>query len=85
MKKLVLLSRADKKAIREANQAISLQNKQISQEIQEEKENQGISIREKTDENLSQHDEDFGNFGCVVFNWGHMKIGILFCFIPAFF
>ena len=64
MKKLVLLSRADKKAIREANQAISLQNKQISQEIQEEKENQGISIREKTDENLSQHDEDFGNFGC---------------------
>ena len=64
MKKLVLLSRADKKAIREANQAISLQNKQISQEIQEEKENQGISIRELTDENLSQHDEDFGNFGC---------------------
>ena len=64
MKKLVLLSRADKKAIREANQAISLQNKQISQEIQEEKENQGISIREPTDENLSQHDEDFGNFGC---------------------
>ena len=64
MKKLVLLSRADKKAIREANQAISLQNKQISQEIQKEKENQGISIRELTDENLSQHDEDFGNFGC---------------------
>ena len=64
MKKLVLLSRADKKAIREANQAISLQNKQISQEIQEEKENQGISIKELTDENLSQHDEDFGNFGC---------------------
>ena len=64
MKKLVLLSRADKKAIREANQAISLQNKQISQEIQEEKENQGISIRELTDENLSQHDENFGNFGC---------------------
>ena len=64
MKKLVLLSRADKKAIREANQAISLQNTQISQEIQEEKENQGISIREPTDENLSQHDEDFGNFGC---------------------
>ena len=64
MKKLVLLSRADKKAIREANQAISLQNKQISEEIENEKENQGISIRELTDENLSQHDEDFGNFGC---------------------